>query len=326
MELRVLSGADVRALLPMPDCIDLMQRTMATVSEGGARIPPRSVVPVSAGNLMGIMPGYLAEPEGFGVKLISLFPQNPAAGLSSHLGLVMLFEPQHGQPVALMDAAELTAVRTAAVSGVATRLLARPDAGDLAILGAGEQAASHLEAMLAVRPISRVRVWSRTPNHAVRFADEASARHGLAIEVSDDVERAVAGADLICTVTASPEPILKGDWVAPGAHVNAVGASRPNAAEVDTDLVVKSRFFVDFRPSTALEAGEYLRALEAGAITAAHIRGEIGEVASGAVAGRGGAEEITLFKSLGIAAEDLAAAHFVLERARASAVGQVVQL
>ncbi|HEX3918152.1 MAG TPA: ornithine cyclodeaminase family protein [Caulobacteraceae bacterium] len=326
MEVRVLSGADVAALLPMPACIDLMQQTMIAVSAGGARIPPRQVLPVSPGNLMGLMPGYLAEPECFGLKLISLFPNNPAAGLSSHLGLVMLFEAEHGQPVAILDAAELTAIRTAAVSGLATRLLAAPEAGDLAILGAGEQAHSHLAAMLAVRPVRRVRVWSRTPDHAVAFADAASQRHGLAIEVSASPRDAVLGADLVCTVTASPTPILEGAWIAPGAHLNLVGASRPNAAEVDTEMVARSRFFVDFRQSAALEAGEYLRAVEAGAITEAHILGEIGEVAAGQVGGRLGAEDVTVFKSLGIAAEDLAAAHYALAAARAQGVGQTFEL
>jgi ornithine cyclodeaminase len=326
LEVRVLSGADVRALLPMGACIDLMQETMIAVSNGAARIPPRQVLPVSAGNLMGLMPGYLAEPECFGLKLISLFPGNPAAGLSSHLGLVMLFEAKHGQPVAILDAAELTAIRTAAVSGLATRLLARPEAGDLAILGAGEQAHSHLAAMLAVRPVRRVRVWSRTPDHAVAFADAASQRHGLAIELAASPEDAVTGADLICTVTAAPTPILEGAWIAPGAHLNAVGASRPNAAEIDTALLVRSRFFVDFRPSAALEAGEYLQAVAAGAISEAHILGEVGELAAGRVAGRLGADDVTVFKSLGIAAEDLAAAHFVLEAARTQGVGQTFEL
>jgi ornithine cyclodeaminase len=303
-----------------------MARTMIGVSDGKARTPLRSVLPVSPGNFMGIMPGYLAEPECFGLKLLSLFPQNPAAGLSSHLGLVMLFEPEHGRPVAIIDAAELTAIRTAAVSGLATRLLAREDAADLAILGAGEQARSHLAAMLAVRPIRRVRVWSRSADHAVAFTEEASAAAGLAIEVARSVPAAVEGADIVCTVTAALEPILLGDWIGPGVHLNVVGSSRAPAAEIDTPLVAKSRFFVDFRESTVNEGGEYRRALEAGAIGPEHILGEIGEVAAGRVAGRRAAEDVTLFKSLGIAAEDLAAAHYVLEQARAQGVGQVARL
>ncbi len=326
MKLRILSGADIKALLPMADCIALMRTTMIAVSEGRARVPPRTVLPVSSGGLLGNMPGYLAEPECFGVKLLSLFPGNPAAGLSSHLGLVLLFEPKHGLPVAMLDAAELTAIRTAAVSGLATQLLAREDAGDLAILGSGEQARSHLQAMLAVRPLRRVRIWSRSPAHAETFAAEQRELHALKVEVAASVQAAVTGADLICTVTGSPEPILQGDWIAPGAHLNVVGASRIAAAEIDTATVVRSRFFVDFRPSAELEAGELRRALAAGAITPEHVLGEIGEVAKGTVVGRRNPDDITLFKSLGIAPEDLASAHYVLQRAEVAGVGQVVEL
>ncbi len=326
MKIRILSGADVRALLPMAACIDLMRTTMIAVSEGRARIPPRTVMPVSSGGLLGAMPGYLAEPECFGVKLLSLFPGNPAAGLSSHLGLVLLFEPKHGLPVAMLDAAEVTAIRTAAVSGLATRLLAREDAGDLAILGAGEQARSHLEAMLAVRRVRRVRVWSRNLDHALAFAAAQTERHGLTVESAPTARDAVLGADLVCTVTGAAEPILSGDWIAPGAHLNVVGASRIAAAEVDTAAVARSRFFVDFRQSAELEAGELRRALDAGAVGPAHVLGEIGEVANGSVRGRLAQDDITLFKSLGIAAEDLAAAHFVFQRADAEGVGQLVEL
>jgi alanine dehydrogenase len=326
MKLRILSGADIKALLPMDACIDLMRTTMIAVSEGRARVPPRTVLPVSSGGLLGNMPGYLAEPECFGVKLLSLFPGNPAAGLSSHLGLVLLFEPKHGLPVAMLDAAELTAIRTAAVSGLATQLLAREEAADLAILGSGEQARSHLEAMLAARPVRRVRVWSRNPAHAEAFAAEQGELHALRIEVAASAEAAVVGADLICTVTGSPEPILHGDWIAPGAHLNVVGASRIAAAEIDTAAVIRARFFVDFRQSAELEAGELRRALDADAITPEHVLGEIGEVANGTLAGRRAPDEITLFRSLGIAPEDLASAHYVLQRAEAAGLGQVVEL
>jgi ornithine cyclodeaminase len=309
----------------MEACIPLMETTMIAVSEGRARLPLRSVLPVSSGGLMGNMPGYLAEPECFGVKLVSLFPGNVAAGFSSHLGLVLLFEPEHGRPVALLDAAELTAIRTAAVSGLATRLLAREDAGDLAILGAGEQARSHLEAMLAVRRIRRVRVWSRTPASADAFARTEGERHGIAIEPVAEVRAGVDGADLICTVSKARTPILLGDWLAPGTHLNVVGSSIAAAAEIDTAAVVKSRVFVDYRDSTINEGGEYLKALQAGAITPAHILGEIGEVANGSVIGRRTPDDITLYKSLGVAAQDLASAHYLLEQARARGLGQTVE-
>lgn len=326
MQLRILSGRDIAALLPMEACIDLMGRTMVAVSEGRARFPPRAAVPAAPGGFMAWMPGSLDDPACFGVKLLSLFPGNPAAGISSHLGLVVLFEAEHGRPVALLDAAELTAIRTAAVSGLATRLLARPDAGDLAILGAGEQAASHLAAMCSVRPVRRVRVWSRTAASAQAFAEAQGVRHGLAVEVAESARAAVEGADLVCTVTASREPVLAGDWIAAGAHLNVVGASRPDATEIDTAAVVRSRYFVDCRASTELEAGDWLRAREAGAVGPDHIAGEIGEVANGTKPGRRSDDEITLFRSLGVAAEDLAAAAFVLEAARANGVGQTAEL
>jgi ornithine cyclodeaminase len=319
--LRVISGPEARALLPMADAIGLMADVLAALSAHRAHVPLRSAMPVGpGGNRLGLMPGVLEHPAVFGIKLLSLFPQNAAAGLSSHLGLVALFEAHHGQPVALLEASALTAIRTAAVSAVATRLLAREDAGDLALLGAGEQAASHLEALRLVRPIRRVRVWSRTPGHAHAFAEI----HG--VEAVDSVASAVVGADIICTLTGAREPILLGDQVAAGVHINAVGACVPTAAEVDTALVVKSRYIVDLRASAEAEAGEYLTAMEAGAIAPDHIAAELGEIVAGLKPARQDNGEITLFKSLGLAAEDLAAAQFILDRARALGVGQSVRL
>ncbi len=325
MEIRILRAAEIRALLPMAECIDLMHRTMSAVSAGQVVLPLRSilVMPGDRG-MMGNMPGYLAEPECFGVKLVSLMPRNKPPQYSSHLGIVMLFEVEHGQPVALLDAAEITAIRTAAASGLATRLLARPDASDLAILGAGEQASSHLAAMLAVRKLDRVRVWGRDRNKAAAFAQAEGVRHGVEIEVAETPRDAVANADIICTVTKAREPILLGEWIGPGAHLNVVGSSVATKAEIDTPAVVKSRFFVDYRTSTINEGGEYLRALRTGAITPEHILAEIGEVASGSKAGRTSPDDVTLYKSLGIAPQDLASAHYVLQKAQQRGVGQVV--
>ena len=325
MEIRVLRGTEVRQLLPMTQCVDLMQRTMIAVSERRVVLPLRSVM-VMPGELgmLGNMPGYIADPECFGVKLVSLIPRNKPPQYSSHLGLVLLFEAEHGCPVALVDAAEITAIRTAAASGLATRLLARPEAGDLALLGAGEQARSHLEAMLAVRALQRIRVWARDRVKAATFAKMEGARHRITIETSATVREAVAGADIICTVTKARDPILLGEWLAPGAHLNVVGSSIAATAEIDTPAVVKSRFFVDYRESTVNEGGEYLRALEAGAITPEHILGEIGEVANGTKIGRRSASDVTLYKSLGIAPQDLASAHYVLEKARAAGIGQII--
>jgi ornithine cyclodeaminase/alanine dehydrogenase-like protein (mu-crystallin family) len=325
VEIRVLRGSEVRQLLPMKECVDLMHRTMIAVSERRVVLPLRSVM-VMPGELgmLGNMPGYLAEPECFGVKLVSLIPRNKPPEYSSHLGLVLLFEAEHGCPVALLDAAEITAIRTAAASGLATRLLSRPDAGDLALLGAGEQARSHLEAMLAVRSLRRIRVWARDGGKAADFAETEGAKHRITIETSPTVAEAVAGADIICTVTKAREPILSGEWLAPGAHLNVVGSSIAATAEVDTPAVVKSRFFVDYRESTVNEGGEYLRALKAGAITPEHILAEIGEVANRTKVGRRSLSDVTLYKSLGIAPQDLASAHHVLEKARSAGVGQVI--
>jgi ornithine cyclodeaminase len=298
VEIRVLRAADVRALLPMSECIELMRRTMVAVSEGRVVLPLRSVLMLPGDRgLMGNMPGYL---------------------------LVLLFESEHGQPVALLDAAEITAIRTAAASGLATRLLARPDAGDLALLGAGEQARSHLQAMLAVRALRRVRVWARDRAKAEAFAEAEGAKQAILIEPAMSVREAVAGADIVCTISSAREPILLGEWLGPGVHLNVVGSSIASAAEIDTPAVVKSRFFVDCRDSTVHEGGEYLRALRAQAIQPDHILAEIGEVANGSKVGRRSPTDITLYKSLGIAPQDLASAHYVLERARAQGVGQLV--
>jgi ornithine cyclodeaminase len=309
----------------MRECIELMCKTMIAVSEGRVVLPLRSVMPMPGGRgMLGNMPGYIADPECFGVKLVSLMPRNKPPQHSSHLGLVLLFEPEHGCPVALLDAAEITAIRTAAASGLATRLLAREDACDLAILGAGEQARSHLEAMLCVRSLRRIRVWARDPDKAQSFAATEGAKRGVTIETSATVRDAVKNADLICTLTKSREPILEGEWIAPGAHLNVVGSSIATAAEIDTPAVVRARFFVDCRNSTIHEGGEYLRALAADAISPQHILGEIGEVANGSKPGRLSAADVTLYKSLGIAPQDLCSAHYVLSRARAAGIGQVI--
>jgi ornithine cyclodeaminase/alanine dehydrogenase-like protein (mu-crystallin family) len=327
VEIRVLRAAEVRTLLPMSECVELMRRTMIALSEGRAVVPLRSIMAMpGARGMLGNMPGYLADPECFGVKLVSLMPRNDPSRYSSHLGLVLLFESEHGCPVGILDAAEITAIRTAAASGLATRLLARPDAGDLAILGAGEQARSHLEAMLAVRPLRRIRVWARDRAKAEVFAGTEGARHGVAIETSGSVPEAVEGADIICTLTKAREPILLGEWIAHGAHLNVVGSSIASAAEIDTAAVVQSRFFVDCRNSAVNEGGEYLRALRCGAISAAHIAAEIGEVANGTHPGRTSRDEVTLYKSLGVAPQDLASAHYVLDRARAAGIGQLIEL
>jgi ornithine cyclodeaminase len=231
------------------------------------------------------------------------------------LGAVILFDTQHGLLRAIVDGTAVTAIRTAAVSGVATRLLAREDAGDLAIIGAGTQARTHLEAMLNVRIIWRVRVFSLPLEGATEFARRESKRHGIEVEVKEAAQEAVEGADLICTTTTAKKPVLQGAWIAPGAHINAVGAFQPATRELDTAAVVQARLYVDRRESALNEAGEFLIPKQEGVISDDHIVGELGEVLIGKVPGRCSPNEITLFKSLGIAVEDLAAAHYVLKKA-----------
>lgn len=322
----VISHADVVRLLPMAACIDLMADALRMTSRGGAVLPLRSMVwmPDRTG-MIGLMPAFLSAPASLGLKVVSIFPGNHGTGLDSHQGVVMLFDPRTGTPVAIIDASSITAIRTAAVSGAATRALARTDAGDLAILGSGVQAASHLAAMRAVRQLRRVRVWSRDRERAERFAREAQAA-GAPIEVMASARAAVDGADLICTTTAAREPILEGAWLAPGAHVNAVGACFATARELDAAAVARARLIVDRRESALAESGDFLLARAEGAFTDDHIAGELGSVLVGELAGRRSPDEITLFKSLGIAVEDLAAAHYIYAQARATGAGVSVPL
>jgi ornithine cyclodeaminase/alanine dehydrogenase-like protein (mu-crystallin family) len=314
MSLLFLNRTEIEALLPMAECIEVVEEALRALTRGEAVQPLRSALwmPDRHG-LLGVMPGILGSLGGddpvTGVKVITVMPGNHAHGEESHQGVVVLFEQERGRPLAILDATAVTAIRTAAASAVATRALAREDAGDLAILGSGTQARTHLEAMRAVRTLRRVRVWSRNPESARRFAQEEG------IETAASAREAVQGADLICTVTASMEPVLHGDWIYPGAHVNAVGACTPRARELDAAAVARSRLFVDRRESALAEAGDFLLAREEGAVTDSHILGELGEVLEGRVPGRQSAEEVTLFKSLGIAVEDLAAGRHVYRKA-----------
>ena len=282
MKILVLSQSDVRRLLPMRECIELMAETLATLAKGEAVQPLRSMMRIPTG-ILGVMPAYLNPGKALGIKVISVFPGNHGTELDSHQGAVLYFEGEHGSLKAVLDASAVTAIRTAAVSGLATRLLARPDASDLAILGAGVQALTHLEAMLAVRPVKRVRVWNRTLEHAQDFAARQTTRLGVPIEATPTAEAAVRGAELICTVTGSREPVLKGSWLSPGAHINAAGSSVAAARELDTSAVVRAKLFIDRRESTLNEAGDFLAPKKEGAIGDDHIRGEIGDLVLGRI-------------------------------------------
>lgn len=300
-------------MLPIADCIDLIEAAMIAVSHGKANLPQRSIMPLGNGNAMGIMPGGLAEPHIHGIKLVSLYPENPMRGLSSHQGVILLFDSRDGRPIAAVDGASVTAQRTAAASAAATRALSRTNSRVLAILGAGEQADHHLPAHLSVRPFDEVRVWTRTFANAEGFAAR-HARSVASIRAVATAQEAVRGADVVVTATASPIAILKGAWLEPGQHVNLVGASVASAREIDNEGVARGRYFVDTLAGARTQAGEYIDALRAGAIAEDHILGEIGQVYDGTLRGRLSDRDITIYKSLGIAAQDLAAAYEVLDR------------
>lgn len=324
MNVRIVTQSEVPRLLPMRECIGLMAEALKSLARGDAVQPLRTVTPVPGGGLLASMPAYLGAPRTLGVKVITVTPANQGTPFDSHQGAVLLFEAEHGSLVAIIDATSITSIRTAAVSAVATDALARKGAASAAILGSGVQAAAHLEAMRAVRPIERVRVYSRSLEHARAFA--AREGHGIRIEAARSAREAVEGAEVICVATAAREPVLLGEWIAPGAHVNAVGACVPAHRELDTAAVQGSRLFVDRRESALREAGDILIPIREGAIGEDHIVGEIGDVLLGRIPGRGGDEEITLFKSLGLAIEDLAAAHRIHANATAKGVGATVDL
>ena len=327
MKILILSHDEVVELLPMKECIALMREALIKLASGEVHQPLRTIVrPPDAAGVMGLMPSYVGGDEAaYGLKTVCIFPSNPAKGKDAHQGAVLLFSAETGELLALMNASAITAIRTAAVSAVATDLLAREDACDLAIVGAGVQARTHLRAIAEVRSIKRCRVASRSIEHARRFADEMSARVPFAIEVTESVERAVDRADVIATVTNSKEPVLQREWISAGVHLNVVGSSTPHAREIDTATMASSALFVDRRESTLNEAGDYLAAMHEGAIGPEHIRAELGEVLTGQKSGRTARDEITLFKSLGLAVEDLAAANYLYRKAARSNAGSWVE-
>jgi ornithine cyclodeaminase len=327
MQIVILNHAEVEMLLPMEACISVMAEALIALANGQVHQPLRMVVrPPDAAGLMGLMPAYMSgDRAAYGLKAVCVFPQNTTLGKDAHQGSVMLFSAVTGELLALMNASAITAIRTAAVSGVATQLLAQEKAGDLAIIGSGVQARTHLAAMTAVRSLKRVRVAGRTAENVQKFVAEMEATYNFPIEPVQSVEAAVKDADLIVTATTAAEPILQRDWIAPGAHLNVVGSSIPTTREVDTATMAAASLFVDRRESTLNEAGDYLFATREGAIGPDHIKAELGEVLTGDKPGRTRADEITLFKSLGLAIEDLASAEYVYRQAQAKQLGTWVE-
>ncbi len=306
--MRFIDREEVARRLTYEVCIPIVREAMIALSKGETRQLLRSIIPLSEGRIFGIMPGAMGTHAPFGAKLISVFQQNFALGKASHQGLVILFDPESGAPVCVVDAGEITAIRTAAASAVATQALARQDAQRLALLGYGQQAQNHARALRKVRDIKSIVVWGRSPERAQLFAQRMQAELALPVCTAATAREAVAEADIICTVTAAAEPILKGEWVRSGTHLNVVGSGYAGPAEIDNDLVLRSRFIADHREGVRQQGAEFLRAKEAGLIGDEHIVAEIAQVLAGEIVGRRTADEITVYKSLGHVVQDLASA------------------
>ena len=323
----ILSHSDVSALLPFAVCVDLMRDAMKQVSQRRAVLPLRQFmgVPETKGKL-GLMPGYIADPARFGVKIVSKYERPHDDPHGTHVGAVMIFDAQSGLPLAMVEGGTLTAIRTSATSAMATRVLARPDASRLAILGCGEEARYHVRAFLSVLPLREIIVWGRSPEKAERFALSLDLPGDVRVRTAATVESAIMDADIVCTVTSAATPILQGDHLKPGTHVTLVGSAIPTTAEADSAVVTRSRFYVDYRDAALAQAGELRNAINDGLVTADHIIGEIGEVLLGTKPGRTSPEDITVYKSLGVTAQDLMAADFVYREALRRNIGITVEL
>ncbi|HTW32953.1 MAG TPA: ornithine cyclodeaminase family protein [Candidatus Sulfotelmatobacter sp.] len=311
--MRFIDREEVARRLTYERCIPIVRQAMIALSRGETKQLLRSIIPLSDGRFFGIMPGAMGVHSVFGAKLISVFHENFAKGIQSHQGLVILFDPETGAPVCAVHAGELTAIRTAAASAVATDALARKDARRLALLGYGEQAGSHARAISKVRHLESITVWGRSPARARAFAEKMRAERAqnelnIPVNAAATVQEAVADAGIVCTLTSASEPILHGAWLRPGTHVNLVGSSHAVPVEVDNDLVVRSRFIADSRESVLAQGAEFLRAKAAGLVGDDHVVAEIGQVLSGEIPGRRLPEEITVYKSLGHVVQDLSTA------------------
>src|SRR6201996_2522386 len=306
--IRFIDRDEVARSLTYERCIPIVRDAMIALSRGETKQLLRSYIPLSDNRIFGVMPGALGAHEPFGAKLISVFRNNAAKGKQSHQGLVVLFDPDSGAPVCVVHGGEVTAIRTAAASAVATDALAQPDAHRLAILGTGEQALTHLRAIAKVRNLSSAVIWGRSAEKARALATQHQPEFSFPVSAVVNAEDAAANADILCTVTGASQPLLKGAWVRPGTHLNLVGSSYAGPAEVDNDLVVRSRFIADSREGILRQGAEFLHAKQAGLIGDDHIVAEIGEVLSGKIQGRRSPDEITVYKSIGHVVQDLASA------------------
>ena len=320
-DLLILNHADVARLLTYEACIPLMREAMIALSRGQTKQLLRGIIDLDAGRAFGVMPGAMGGDGPFGAKLVSVFPENFAAGKPSHQGIIALFDPETGALAAIVDAGEVTAIRTASASAAATDVLARPDASRLAILGYGEQAWRHVEAISHVRRLSHVAIWGRDPAIATALADRVGETLGVEAKATSDVASAVAGADIVCTTTAAHDPILHTEDVKPGTHINAVGSSRAGPAEIANTLVARARFIADYRPGVLSQGAESINAKAAGLIDDDHVLGEIGAVMDGRLDGRVDVADITIYKSLGHVVQDLASAAWVCRAATSASAG-----
>jgi alanine dehydrogenase len=324
---RLLTEQHVQSLLPMNDLIAAMESAVARFSAREVQQPVRTVLTVGPTKaFFGVMPAYIEEPPSLGAKLVTVFNRNSERDLPSHLATILLLDPETGALLAMMDGRYITEARTAAVSAVSARHLARADAGVLAIIGSGVQARSHLEALAEVRPLSEVRVWSPQARSRERFVSEMSAHVSVPLRADDSAADAVRDASLVVLATASPEPVVQDAWIAPGAHVISVGACRPDQREMDPALVARSTLFVDSKAAALVESGDVLLGINEGRFDAGHVRGELGELVLGRVQGRNSHDDITVFKSLGMAVEDVVAADLVYRRAVETGAGTELTL
>ena len=316
MKISFYDAAQVEELLDYPGCIDAVRRAMIALSSGERPQPLRQIFTVGRDEMFGTMPGELAALSTFGAKLVSVFgdPQRP--GRTRHQGVVVAYDGETGAVNCIADAEPVTMIRTGCASAVATDALARADAEVLAIFGTGVQAQAHLRALPLVRPFDEILVWGRSAERTRDFAEKMSAALGRSITSVSDGREAAERADVICTVTSSAEPVLLGEWVKPGTHINLVGSSYLGPVEVDTDLVAKARYLADYRPGVLAQAAELAAARESGLVDDTHVVGEIGEVLAGRVRGREDDQQITIYKSLGHVAQDLAAAAYLQGRSK----------
>lgn len=324
---RLLNEEQVKSLLPMRDLIASMESSLGRFSAGEVLQPVRTVLMVGPTRAyFGLMPAFIPQPASLGAKIVTVFASNAARHLPSHLATILLLDPDTGALQAIMDGRYITEARTAAVSAVSVRHLAREDATTVAIIGTGVQAQSHVEALPHVRALREIRVWSPNATSRNRFARDMASHTSVSLHMTSSAEEAVRGADVVILVTSSPTPVIEGSWVKDGAHVVSVGACRPDQREMAPDLVARARLFVDSKGAALLESGDVVQGIAEGRFDKDHVRGELGEIVLGRVRGRTSSSDITIFKSLGMAVEDVVAADLALRRAVEAGIGSELTL